>query len=186
MLISSPVRQSFAEAGSAPGYGGQGKAEDGNGQEMSHSALLSTSSAKINIKNPGWDSVDINRADSAGLEALPGIGPVLSARIVKYRYLIGYFYRIDQLNEVYGLDMEVIEMNRDRLKCDSSMVRKININTAAYSDLLRHPYINQVQVEAIINFRRLSGSFTDMSELIYNRIFSNDELVRIRPYLELE
>ncbi len=159
--------------------------DDVTGQEMSRSDLLSTSSAKVNINNPGWDFVDINTADSAKLEALPGIGPILSARIIKYRYLIGYFYGIDQLNEVYGLDKEVIDMNRNRLKCDSSLVRKININSAAYADLLRHPYINRSQVEAIINFRRLSGSFTDISELKRNRIFNSNELLRLRPYIEL-
>ena len=132
------------------------------------------------------EPIDINRADSATLEALPGIGPVLSVRIIKYRYLLGYYYRIDQLNDVYGLDEGVIEMNRYRFTCDSTMVRKININTAAYPDLLRHPYINRSQVEAIISYRRLSGSFTDISELIRNRIFNSDELIRLEPYLELK
>ena len=159
--------------------------DDVTGQEMSHSALLSTSSAKDNLNNPEWYFVDINTADSAELEALPGIGPILSARIIKYRNLIGYFYGIDQLNEVYGLDREVIDMNRNRFKCDSSLVRKININSAAYADLLRHPYINRSHVEAIINFRRLSGSFTDIAELKRNRIFSSNELLRLRPYIEL-
>jgi DNA uptake protein ComE-like DNA-binding protein len=158
---------------------------DGTGKEMSNSELRSTFSDRINISNPKLDFVDINRADSAELEALPGIGPVLSVRIIKYRYLIGYFYSIDQLNDVYGLDRDVIEMNRTRLKCDSSMVRKININDADYSDMLRHPYINRSQVEAIITYRRLYGSFTDIAELRHNRIFDNDQITRLRPYLEL-
>ncbi len=184
--VSDPrLASDFAKA-SSDTAGGQSKADDVTGREMSHSALLSTPSANVNMNNPECDFVDINTADSAELEALPGIGPVLSARIIKYRYLLGYFYMIDQLNDVYGLDKEVIDMNRNRLTCDSSMVRKININSAAYSDLLRHPYINRIQVEAIVNFRRLSGSFTDFYELNSNRIFSSDELVRLRPYLELK
>ena len=158
---------------------------DGTGKEMVDSELRSTLSDRNNISNPKLDFVDINRADSAELEALPGIGPVLSVRIIKYRYLIGYFYSIDQLNDVYGLDRDVIEMNRTRLKCDSSMVRKININDADYSDMLRHPYINRSQVEAIITYRRLYGSFTDIAELRHNRIFDNDQITRLRPYLEL-
>ncbi|MBN1388710.1 MAG: helix-hairpin-helix domain-containing protein [Bacteroidales bacterium] len=131
------------------------------------------------------DLIDINSADSAELEALPGIGPVLSERIIKYRYLIGYFYSIDQLNDVYGLDKGVINMNRTRFRCDSSMVRKININTAAYSDLLRHPYIKRSQVDAIINYRRLIGLFNNITELESNRIFTSDEIKRLKPYLEL-
>ena len=131
------------------------------------------------------DLIDINRADSAELEALPGIGPVLSVRIIKYRLLLGYFYSIEQLNDVYGLDEDVIEMNRHRFSCDTGIIRKIPINSASYTDLLRHPYVNKSQVESIISYRQLSGSFTRFSDLVQNRIFSIDELNRLKPYLEL-
>ena len=128
-------------------------------------------------------TIDINRADSADLEALPGIGPVLSVRIIKYRKLVGYYYSIDQLNDVYGLDKEVIEMNRNLLSCDSTLLRRININTASYSELLRHPYINREQVEAILSYRQISGLFRETSELVINRIFTKKEMKRINPYL---
>jgi len=131
------------------------------------------------------DLIDINRADSAELEALPGIGPVLSVRIIKYRLLLGYFYSIEQLNDVYGLDKDVIEMNRHRFSCDTSIIRKIPINSASYTDLLRHPYVNKSQVESIISYRQLSGSVTSFSDLVQNRIFSIGELNRLKPYLEL-
>ncbi len=35
--------------------------------------------------------IELNSSDSASLETLPGIGPVLSARIIKYRNLLGGF-----------------------------------------------------------------------------------------------
>ncbi len=47
--------------------------------------------------------LNLNICDSASLEALPGIGPVLSSRIIKYRNLIGGYVSVDQLKEVYGL-----------------------------------------------------------------------------------
>lgn len=191
------TRSNGVDLKSMPIYSGKGEIETpsqteriwnpdkGTGKEGSH-ATVSHSDPSVHPVGYAQDDIDINRADSATLEGLPGIGPVLSVRIIKYRYLLGYFYRIDQLNDVYGLDEEVIEMNRHRFTCDSTMVRKININTAAYPDLLRHPYINRSQVEAIITYRRLSGSFTDISELIRNRIFNSDELIWLEPYLELK
>ena len=45
-------------------------------------------------------NIDIAAADSAELRRVPGIGPVLSSRIVRYRQILGGFYRVDQLQEV--------------------------------------------------------------------------------------
>ena len=68
--------------------------------------------------------IDINGCDSAALVALPGIGPVLSARIIKYRKLLGGFASVEQLKEVYGLPEETYEMIKGRLYADSSGTQK--------------------------------------------------------------
>lgn len=47
--------------------------------------------------------LDLNRATAEQLEALPGIGPVLSRRIVEYRQAHGGFTRIPDLLRVTGI-----------------------------------------------------------------------------------
>ncbi len=47
--------------------------------------------------------VDVNSADSARLVALPGVGPVLAARIVEYRAAHGAFTGADELIKVKGI-----------------------------------------------------------------------------------
>jgi DNA uptake protein ComE-like DNA-binding protein len=59
--------------------------------------------------------INLNSCDSAMLETLPGSGPVLSARIIKYRNLIGGYSKIEQLREVYGLPPETYELIRTRV-----------------------------------------------------------------------
>ena len=48
-------------------------------------------------------TVDLNGADAAALDALPGIGPVLAGRIVDWRQANRRFTSIDQLGEVDGI-----------------------------------------------------------------------------------
>ena len=47
--------------------------------------------------------LDLNRATEQDLEALPGIGPVLAERIVRYRQSRGAFHEVGQLREVKGI-----------------------------------------------------------------------------------
>ena len=47
--------------------------------------------------------LNLNTADAIALEALPGIGPTLAARIVEYRTLHGLFARIEAVQDVPGI-----------------------------------------------------------------------------------
>ncbi len=47
--------------------------------------------------------VDVNTADVAELERLPGVGPALAARIVAYRMRQGPFASVDEVARVSGI-----------------------------------------------------------------------------------
>ncbi len=47
--------------------------------------------------------VDLNTADLAALDALPGVGPVLAGRILAWRQAHGPFRSVDELGEVSGI-----------------------------------------------------------------------------------
>ena len=49
------------------------------------------------------DRISINRATSQELEAVPGLGPVLAARIVQYRQANGLFREVEDLLDVSGI-----------------------------------------------------------------------------------
>jgi competence protein ComEA len=57
--------------------------------------------------------IDINRAESWLLEALPGIGEVLAQRIVDYRSENGPFRRIEDLLQVSGIGPATFEGIKD-------------------------------------------------------------------------
>jgi competence protein ComEA len=52
--------------------------------------------------------IDLNQADLAALDTLPGIGPVLAQRIVDWREQNGPFASVDQLLEVSGIGPSVL------------------------------------------------------------------------------
>jgi DNA uptake protein ComE-like DNA-binding protein len=129
---------------------------------------------------------DLNRCDSASLEALPGIGPVLSSRIIKYRNLLGGFVSVAQLKEVYGLPEDTYKLISAMVFADTLAIRKIRINEAEYRDLIRHPYLKKEEVAAILRYRQLSGRLAGTGELMKNHLISGDTYRKIRSYLEFE
>ena len=56
--------------------------------------------------------VDLNAADQDGLDALPGVGPVLAGRILAWREQHGRFSSVDELAEVPGIGPKVLERLR--------------------------------------------------------------------------
>jgi len=128
--------------------------------------------------------LNLNSCDSASLVALPGIGPVLSARIIKYRNLLGGYVSTDQLKEVYGLPEETFSMISSRVFADSLLVRKIMINEADYKNLIRHPYFKRNEVSAILKYRELKGKINSIGEMTENNLISPETATKICAYLD--
>lgn len=55
------------------------------------------------------ERININAAGPDALDALPGIGPVLAARIIEYRTLHGPFQSVDELAAVQGISEAMVE-----------------------------------------------------------------------------
>jgi DNA uptake protein ComE-like DNA-binding protein len=128
--------------------------------------------------------INLNSCDSAALVVLPGIGPVLSSRIIKYRNLIRGYVSVNQLREVYGLKEETFSMISSMVFADSLSVRKIRINKADYKELIRHPYFQKSEVAAIMKYRELKGRLSGIGEMIENNLISPETSKKIRPYLD--
>ena len=128
--------------------------------------------------------IDINRADSAQLLLLPGIGPVFAGRIIKYRDLLGGFVSIDQLEEVYGFPRETLQKIRDKIVVDSAAIRKINVDTASFRELLRHPYLEYEEVKALVEYRDFKGDIISENELRLNFILQDSTIRKINAYFD--
>ena len=74
-----------------------------NNAEVMYSSSSSSISGEINI----------NTANATMLQALPGIGPVLSERIIEYRNQNGLFGIIDDIKDVSGIAEKKFEGIKD-------------------------------------------------------------------------
>lgn len=131
-------------------------------------------------------SVDINEADSARLVLLPGVGEVLSKRIIRYRKLLGGFVKKQQLLEVYGIKEDTYNLIEPHITLDTNNVIFININEADQKQLSCHPYISSYQAKAIMKYKELVGNFSIKTELLDNYIFTNEEYNKVKFYLQVK
>lgn len=59
--------------------------------------------------------VDLNTADAALLDTVPGIGEVIAGRIIEYRNSVGKFKTVDELLNIKGIGEKTLEEMRDYL-----------------------------------------------------------------------
>lgn len=65
--------------------------------------------------SPAPGMVNLNTADRATLESLPGVGPALAQRILDWRAANGAFATIEQLLNVSGIGPKILDRMRDRV-----------------------------------------------------------------------
>jgi DNA uptake protein ComE-like DNA-binding protein len=130
--------------------------------------------------------VELNTADTTQLQQLYGIGSSFAKRIVKYRDLLGGYTSKEQVLEVYGMDSARYLPIQESLLVDTTYRVRVNINTADFKTLLRHPYLNKNQVKAIVNYRKQHGDFRSVSELRKIHLISSEDLEKLKSYFLVE
>ena len=122
----------------------------------------------------------VNTADTTALKRVPGIGSYYARRIVAYREKLGGFSSVQQLREIEGMPDEAIPY----LTVDPKAIRKLHINKLTLSQLRKHPYLNYYQARDIVDYRRLQGPITSLSQLALLKDFTKHDIERLAPYIE--
>jgi len=148
---------------------------------ITESPIFNRAKILINEKKP-VNVLELNNADSLHLLAIPGIGPVFASRIIRYRNLLGGYYSVNQLKEVYGMKEEYFKATSPYLRADQTTLTTFNINFATIQELGRHPYIGFKTARLIFKLRDRVGKFTKPDDL--SSLLSGDSLKRMIPYLK--
>jgi len=113
------------------------------------------------------------------------IAPWIAKRVVNYRDILGGFSKAQQLKEVYGFDPTFYNKIEKYISIDTSLITKININTASFKEILRHPYISYDITKGIVNQRKNKGPYESTIRLIELGILSESLFIKLSPYLSV-
>ncbi len=130
--------------------------------------------------------IDINKADTGVLIALPGIGSKLAQRIINFRDKLGGFYTVQQVTETFGLPDSTFQKIKTRLAVNGRTVKQININTATLDELKVHPYIRYAIANAIVQYRSQHGNFTSVAVIKNIMLITDDLFNKLEPYLTVQ
>lgn len=126
--------------------------------------------------------LELNSTDSLHLVEIPGIGPVFASRIIRYRNLLGGYYSVAQLREVYGMREENYMAVSPYLTADQSTLKTFNINFSTIQEIGRHPYVGFKTARKILKLRDQMGKFSTPDEL--SSVVGADSLKRLIPYIK--
>ena len=132
-------------------------------------------------------TTDINKATAKDFKTISGIGVAFSERIIKYRSKLQGFSFESQVDEVWGLDKKLAEKLVSTFKIiEKPRIKKRNVNTVTFKELLRNPYIDYELCKNIFNYRDEVAELQDISELKNIKNFPLDLYDRIVLYLLAE
>jgi len=97
--------------------------------------------------------IDINAADSAAFDSLPGIGGWFASRMVSYRDELGGYSYPEQLMDIYRFDGDKYKALSDLICCHGPS-EPFRIWSLPAENLKQHPYIGNWQTaRSIVLFR---------------------------------
>jgi competence protein ComEA len=111
--------------------------------------------------------LNINTASAADLTRLPGVGEVISYRIVKEREKKGVFRDTKELLRIKGVSERVFTGFKAYVdtKGDNSLKSYLNLNTVTQSLLQSLPGGTAGEARSILNYRKSRGKFIRVEEL---------------------
>ena len=135
-------------------------------------------------KKSSISTTDINKATISDFESLLTINESLASRIVKYRKKLQGFYFKSQLEEVWKINEEQVDEIFKTFKIKSKpSIKKINVNTASFKEVLSVPYIDYELCKRIFQYRDEVAELQSIKELTNVEDFPMNLYDRIVLYL---
>lgn len=124
--------------------------------------------------------LDLNTADSAAFEALPGIGPFYAGKMVSYRRELGGYSYPEQLMDLWKFDREKYDAISDLITV--SHPYRYPLWTMPEDSLKMHPYIRKYAAHGIVLYRSASPrSEWSVDRLVSAGILKAEQGAKLAP-----
>jgi len=141
--------------------------------------------SRINVSE--ITTVDINKATLKDFTAIEGVDEYISERIIKYRSKLQGFSFKEQLFEVWGLDELMVNKILSTFSIKNKpIIKKVNINTASFKEVLSNPYIDYELCIQIFDYKDEVAELQSISEIKNIEGFPIKKYNRIVLYLLAE
>lgn len=128
---------------------------------------------------------DLNTASAEDLKMINGIGEKLAKRIIDYRIKLQGFSFNDQVFEVWNLDKEIANKVLQYFEVTKPpAIKKININTATFKEVLAIVYVDYELTKKIFNYKSEVAEIQSIEELKKIEGFPVEKFNRIALYLD--
>ena len=124
--------------------------------------------------------LDINKADSAAFDSLPGIGGWFAHKMVEYREQLHGYSCPEQLMEIYRFDQEKFDGLKDLITC--SPAEPYPFWSGTQEDIRNHPHIRNWQTARDIAFYRDHNPAENLNVdcLLKAGIITEEQAMRLR------
>lgn len=129
--------------------------------------------------------VDLNLADSAAFDALPGIGGWFASKIIAHRQALGGYSYKEQLMDISRFDRAKYDALSDLVTVSPEHVRPYPLWSLPADSLRLHPYIgNYETARAIVLYRETTPKDQCTVESLFNTgILSEDDAKKLAKCL---
>lgn len=131
-----------------------------------------------------FKKLDLNTTTIEELVALPGIGGYTAEKIIYYRQRLGGFLTLEQLAEVKGVNIEMIQKAIPFLEVNTK-IQTLDLNSVTIERLKQHPYLSWNQANSIVKIRQQLGSFKSIEQIKQSVLIDAQTFEKLKPYLSL-
>jgi DNA uptake protein ComE-like DNA-binding protein len=87
--------------------------------------------------------------------------------------------------EIKGMDSLRYSQFKGQINVDPQLIRKIDLNSATFKELLKHPYFEYYLVKAIMSYKDEIRTWDSVGQLRKVPVMYEELYVKIAPYLEV-